>query len=331
MIYKSYILEQNFQKLNDHKIFLFYGENVGLKDEFKQAIKKNNNCEIINLFQDEIIKNNNLLSIEILNKSLFEENKIILIQNANDKIFEIIEEVEKNISEEKIFIFSDILDKRSKLRNFFEKSKTYGIVPCYQDNEITIKKIISDKLRDFKGLTPHVINLIAINTGLNRNKLNNELEKIKSCFFDKNIDTNKIDLLLNIKTNDDFTRLKDVALSGNKMKTNMLLTDTIFETEDNIYYLNTINQRINKLKQIENLKINNTNLEALISELKPPIFWKDKPIILEQSKKWSKEKIRAALNKTFNAEIEIKSNSSIKKELIIKNLIIDLCLLANVS
>ena len=45
--------------------------------------------------------------------------------------------------------------------------------------------------------------------------------------------------------------------------------------------------------------------------------------------KWNKTKIKSALKKTYDAEIEIKSNSSIRKDLLIKNLIIELCATAN--
>ncbi len=330
MIFKSYILEQNLESINNYKLFLFYGENQGLKKEFKEKLRiQNKKKEILNLFQDEIIKNKNILVNEVKNKSLFNEKKIIFINQVNDKILDTIDEIIESIQDEKIFLFSDILDKKSKLRSYFEKSKSCGIVPCYQDNEITIRKIIMKKLNGYQGLTSQIINLITQNTGLDRNKVNNEIDKIISCFKDKKIDLNKIDLLLNIRTSDDFNLLKDEALNGNKINTNRLLADTIFEVENNIYYLNSINQRINRLNEIENMKHENSNIESLISNLKPPVFWKDKPILIEQSKKWNKNKIQAALKKTYNAEIEIKSNSSIRKDLLIKNLIIELCATAS--
>ena len=330
MIFKSYILEQNIQSANNHKFFLFYGENQGLKKEFKEKIKnQNKNQEILNLFQDEIIKNKNILINEVSNKSLFNEKKIIFINQVNDKILDIVDETIENIQDERIFLFSEILDKKSKLRSYFEKSKSCGIAACYQDNEITIRKIILKKLNGYQGLTPQVTNLIIQNTGLDRNKVNNEIDKIISCFKDKKIDLEKIDLLLNIRTNDDFNLLKDEALNGNKINTNKLLADTVFELENNIHYLNSINQRINRLNEIENMKQENYNIESLISDLKPPVFWKDKPMLIEQSRKWNKKKIQEALKKTYNTEIEIKSNSSIRKDLLIKNLIIELCTTAN--
>ena len=135
--------------------------------------------------------------------------------------------------------------------------------------------------------------------------------------------------MLNIKTNDDFAQLKDEAINGNKINTNKLLGDTIFETENNIYYLNLINQRINRLNEIQNMKQSGTNIETIISNLKPPVFWKDKPKLIEQSKKWNRNKIQTTLKKTYDIELKIKSNSSIRKDLLIKNLIVDLCNVAN--
>ncbi len=330
MIFKSYILEKSFQTIDKCKLFVFYGENQGLKKEFKEKLRsENKGKEILNLFQDEIIKNKNILTNEIYNKSLFNDKKIFFIDQANDKILDLIEEVVQNIQNEKIFIFSDILEKRSKLRSYFEKSKFCGIAACYKDNEITIRKIIEEKLSSYQGLTSQVINLITQNTGLDRNKVNNEIDKIMCCFEDKKIDLEKIELLLNIRTSDDFNLLKDEALNGNKINTNKLLADTVFEPENNIYYLNSINQRINKLNEIQNIKHQNSSIETLITSLKPPVFWKDKSILIEQSKKWNKNKIREALKKTYQAELEIKSNSSIRKDLLIKNLVIELCVTVN--
>ena len=332
MIFKSYIIEKNLEATNNCKVFLFYGENQGLKNEFKKKILINNkNNEVLNFLMDEVVKNEKLLIDEILNKSLFNGKKIIFIDQGSDKVLNTLEKIIENVSDERIIIFASNLDKKSKLRNYFEKSKLCGSVACYQDNEITIKKVILDKLNDYQGLTTQVVNFIIQNTGLNRSKINNEIEKIKSCFLDKKIDLEKIDLLLNIKTNDDFNELKDEALKGNKNKTNRLLADTVFESESNIYYLNSINQRINKLQEIEKMKRENSNTEIIVSNLKPPIFWKDKPILIEQSNKWNKSKINTALKKTYEVELQIKTNSSIRSNLLIKNLIIDLCAVASSS
>ena len=327
MLYKSYLIEQNFNTLKNN-ITLFYGENVGLKKEFKELIKFNNkNREIIKFLQDQILKNENILFNEINNISLFEKEKIIIIDNADDKILEILKEIENKSDEIKIYIFSEILEKKSKIRNYFEKSKKYGIVPCYQDNEIGLKKIISNKLKGYEGLTPYNINLIFENCDFDRSKLSNEIEKIKIFFDKKKIETIDLQMLLNVKSSDNFDYLKDEALTGNKIKTNELLSQTIIETEKVMYYLNSINQRLDKLMEIN--QSGEKNLVRIIDNLKPPIFWKDKPKVIEQAKKWSLEKTKKMKEKTYNFEVYIKSNSIVNKDLLVKKLIIDMCLLAN--
>ncbi len=330
MIYKSYIIEQKINNL-DKNIFLFYGENLGLKNEFRNKIKSiNKDSEIINFNQEEILKNENFFFNEINNISLFEKKKIYFIDQVNDKLLEIIKEIEPRIDTQKLYLFSEILDKKSKIRNYFEKSDLCGAVACYSDNEITIKKIIIDKLRGFSGLTPNNLNLIIQNCNLDRVKLENELNKISTYFQSKKLDSEKLEILLDLKINDDFNILKDEALNGNKVKTNSLLSDTIIETEKNIFYLTLINQRLNKLSEIA-ISSKITNIEDAISKLKPPVFWKDKPALTAQARKWSSKKIKSILNKTYALEIEFKSNSTINKNILMKKLIVDICKLANVA
>ncbi|MDA8764750.1 hypothetical protein N9M82_04445 [Candidatus Pelagibacter bacterium] len=330
MIYKSYLIEQNIN-LIDKNLFLFYGENLGLKNELKDKIKfQNKNAEIINLSQDDIINNIDNFLNEILNISLFDEKKIYFINQVNDKILDAIKIIEPKIDSQKFYLMSESLDKRSKIRNYFEKSNNCGVVACYIDNEISFKKIIIERLKNYKGVTTENVNLISDKCNLNRDKLNNELDKIYTFFLEKNIDRNKLEILLDNKINNDFSLLKDEAFNGNRIETNKLLSDTIIDSEKNILYLNIINQRLLKLNEIFKL-IGQTNLEKAIDMLKPPIFWKDKPAFLKQAKKWNMNKIKKTLNKTYNLELEIKSNSIVNKNILLKKLLIDICNLANAS
>ena len=328
MIYKSYTIEQNISKIKNDLV-LFYGENLGLMGDFKEEIKKEyKQSSIINVFQEEIIKNSDNFFNEIFNKSLFEEDKIYFINQVDDKLLKIFEELEKKINKQKIFIFSGLLDKKSKLRYFFEKSKKSAIVACYKDNEITLKKIIQNKLNDFKGLSQENINIIIENCNLDRIKLNNELNKIVTFFDQKILERTKLESILNIKTNDDFTILRDEAINGNNAATNKLLNDTYIEPEKNILYLSMIYKRLEKLLELHALA-EKSSLEVAINNVKPPIFWKDKPIISNQLKKWNQNKIKNFLTLIYNLELQIKSSSLINSKILIKKLVVDTCNLAN--
>ena len=249
MIHKSYLIEQNLSLLKNNFV-LFYGENLGLINEFRNKLMKDKNVSTLNFTQNEILTNENILKNEIYNISLFANKKIIFIQDANDKILRIVEEILPKIDETKIYLFSLTLDKKSKLRKFCEQEQKIDVVPCYKDNEITIKKIINNYLNSYSGLTPKIINLLLTISSNDRVKLYNELSKIKTYFHKGTIDYESLVKLLNLKEGDDFDLIKNSAISGKKNITNQLLDSTVIESEKISYYISMINLRLNKLLEI---------------------------------------------------------------------------------
>ena len=329
MIFKSYLLEENLNSLKNN-ISLFYGENLGLIDLFKYKIKlKYKKNELLKFNQQEILNDENKFFNELNNISLFQEKKIFFIQNVNDQILKILDEIVTNNNDNKIYLFSGILEKKSKLRIFFEQEESTNIIPCYQDNDLGIKKIIQTSLKNYSNLTPNIVNIILENCGCDRIKLYNEINKIKSYFVEKRINYEDLLKLLNNKEDSDFNLIKDSALNGEINKTSNLLNSFIIESEKLVFYLSAINYRLEKLKDISENKLN--NIEQAISNMRPPIFWKDKPVLIKQAKIWNKNKLISAVSKSYTAELKIKSNSDIDKKIILKKLIVDICNLANAA
>ena len=327
MILKSFQIKNiDIEKNN---FYLFYGDNKGAKSDAINFIVKKFSPNCLKYDEEEILINKDSFLEEIFNKSLFEPLKSIVISRISEKILPIIQEIyERNIIDTKIIINADLLEKKSKLRNFFEKEKKTDIVPCYQDNEITLKNIISKNLKDYSGLTTAIINLIIDSCGNSRTKIKNEIIKIKAFFNGSSLNYESISKLLNIKENEDFNFVRDFAISGNKKKTGEYLDNTILETEKTTYYLSNINQRLMKLKEVVK---NKKNIEQTINEIRPPIFWKDKSTFLLQARVWNIKKLDEALKKIYNTEIRLKSNADINKNIVLKNLIVDICNLATAS
>ena len=94
--------------------------------------------------------------------------------------------------------------------------------------------------------------------------------------------------------------------------------------EDSFYYINNLNFRVLKLIEINKLNEEFNNYEETIEKIKPPIFWKDKPIYLKQLKIWNLKKLNETVNKIGETEVLMKKNSQIKKDVIIKNLIVSI-------
>ena len=160
--------------------------------------------------------------------------------------------------------------------------------------------------------------------------MNNELEKIIIFFNNQKIDEDELVKLLNIVENENFNSLKNAALNGDKKLTNKLLSETTIEEDKTILYLSIINQRANQINQVR-MSNETTSFENALTKIKPPIFWKEKPNVIAQLKKWKEGNTSLLLKNLYELEIKIKSNSSLNKKNLVKKFIVDICDLANAS
>lgn len=302
--------ELNKLDFNKSKIILLHGKNDGLKSEEVQKLQSKIKKEIKYYDEKQIIENKEFFLSEILNRSLFESEKIIVIKRASEKIRSIIEELIEKKSIEDIFIIDcDTLDKKSKLRNFFEKDKKNLIsVAFYPDTNETLSKIAHTFLRNKKiSLSSSNINFIVNKCNGDRKSLNNELEKIELYKLNKK-EINEQDLLklINLNENHSVNELIDFCLAKNQKKTLDILNDNIFSNEDCIIITRTMLKKTKRLlKLIQDFKITK-NLEKTINNAKPPIFWKEKEITKQQLNKWSDYKAQKLIVEINETELQLK-------------------------
>ena len=330
MILKSFLVEKNLSIVDEYFVTLFYGENIGLKDEIKKRIKeKYKNYEQINFNQDEVIKNE-ALEEQIYNVSLFSKNKVIFVSEISDKIKKkIIEITEKPQNNIRIFLFAQNLERKSTLRSHFEKNKNAGIIPCYQDNHRTLAEYLRKKLDGFNGINQEIINLLIDNSGFDRKVLSNEIDKIKVLFLDKRIKIEKLESLINNTYNLDFDKLRDSCLEGNKEKLTQNLGNIVLQNEDAYFYLSNLNLRIERLLKLQKQYKIDKNMDVAIENMRPKVFWKDKPIFIKQIGRWNLEKLEKAKKILIDTEIKMKTRLNNYNNTLIKNLIINLYKIAN--
>jgi DNA polymerase-3 subunit delta len=308
MIIKSF--EINKINLNLNNLFLFYGKNEGFKNEVTKNILKNKS-NIINYEEKEVLENEDNFIENLLTKSLFDKEKILIIKRATDKILKVLEKItEKNIEDIKIVLNADVLEKKSKLRSFFEKDKRLVCVPFYPDDDQTLSKLAYSFLRDKKiSISPSNINLIVNKCSGDREKLQNELQKIE--FFSKNgkqIDNENISKLVNLNENHNISELIDNCLAKNKKKIISILNENNFSNEDCITIIRFFIIKAKKLLALSKAFETNKNIDLTISSAKPPIFWKEKEITKLQIYKWKSKSIKRLIYTLSEVELQIKKN-----------------------
>ena len=332
MIVKSYELKKT--KIDNIRFFLLHGKNSGLINEtIKNDLKVRLSKNIYNYDETEILNNPSQIRETILNKSFFENDKLIIISRATDKISKIIEEiVDLNSPETSIVLISETLEKKSKIRNLFEKNKNTICVAFYEDNNLTLNKIAFDFFKQKKiSISQQNINLIVERSSGNRINLTNELKKIENFSINKKIvSTKDLIKLTNLAENYDYTNLVNCSLAKNKKKTMNILNENNLSNEDSIIILRFFLNKLKRLLKIFSNSEINRNIDSTISSFKPPIFWKEKDIVKQQINVLSYQKIQDLLTKTNNIELLVKKNPSISINLV-NNFILEQCDEANNS
>lgn len=307
MIIKSYEINKINPVLSN--FLLFYGKNEGLKNEITKIIIKEQS-NVLHYDEKEILDNENDFIESILTKSLFEEKKIIIIKRSTDKILKIIENLHSKNIEDIIIFNADNLEKKSKLRSYFEKNKKLICVPFYPDNSQTLSKLAYNYLKDKKIVISQAnINLIINKCNGDREALLNELQKIE-CYSigSKKITSENIVQLTNLIENHSISELVDNCLAKNKKKIISILNENNFNNEDCIVISRLFLNKSKKLLQLSTEFKENKNIELTISTAKPPIFWKDKEITKKQINQWKPENIKELIYKLSEIELLIKKN-----------------------
>ena len=308
MILKSF--ELNKIDLQKNKIILLYGKNEGHKNEIISVITKKNK-NISKYDEKEILDNTTQFLESLFNQSLFDNEKYIIIKRGTDKLLKIIEEInQQKIDQITILINADSLEKKSKLRIFFEKSKENLCIPFYPDNNQTLSKITSDYLSSKKIQMSQInINLIVSKCNGDREKLFNELNKIENYSLNgKKLDSHNISKLINLFEDHSVSELIDNCLAKNKKRTINILNENNFVAEDCILITRTFLIKLKKILTLSSEFKNNNNIDLTISNARPPIFWKDKEIVKQQIFNWEPKKIKKLIYKISEIELLIKKN-----------------------
>ena len=310
MISKVFELKNNLDK----NIYLFHGQNDGhketiLNDHFKNRFKEN----IYTYFEKEILSNLDNFYNSIYSKSFFDNEKLIIIKEATDKIkVEIENIIEKKVDSVTIILLSNVLEKKSKLRNFFEKEKNLVSVAFYLDNNQTLANLVNYTFKKMNvPISPELINIIVNKSNGDRKILLNELEKIEMYLINKKrISIEELNKLINTAENNEIGELVDNCLAKNIQKIKYLINDNSFNNEDVMPILRTFLYKAKRLLSLVKHHESEKNIEKIISTAKPPIFWKEKDLVKKQIENWSLSHVNKLINEINYVELNVKKNTS---------------------
>ena len=312
MIIKSFEVDKI--KSKNYKSILLYGVNQGLKEELiKTSILNDFSGEILKYDEAEVLEKSEIILESLLNGSLFDEQKLILISRCSNKIYSFVDKfLEKDISQVLVVLNSENLDKKSKLRTLYEKSKDLICVPFYEDNQQSLS-IFANKYLQSKNikLSREIVNLIIERSQGDRGNLQNELQKIENLSLSKkNISNEDIINITNLAENYTVFELVDNYLAKNQKKVSKIINENNFVNDDSIIILRTLLSRSKRLLKLKNMQNVNKSIDDTIAVFRPPIFWKEKDIVKQQMSNWSEDEVKEKIFEISNLEILIKRSTS---------------------
>ena len=326
MIIKNF--EINKIDLKKQKNFLFYGNNNALIEETIESVfGKKFKGNTFNYDEIEILNNKESFFNQILNGSLFENEKLIIISRITDKILELFKEVSSKEINDTIFILkANQLEKKSKLRKFYEENSQTICIPFYPDTEITLQKITKEFFKKNKiSISQENINFIISRCNNNRGYLHNELKKIELLKIDKkDLSIEEIMKVVHLNENHSIYELINFCLLKNKNKTINILNENNFGPEDSIVILRTFLTKLKNILKLANDYEINKNIEQTIKNAKPPIFWKEKDNTKKQLNYWTTTKIKNLITELSQIELKVKKYSANSQNILI-DFLIHLC------
>ena len=216
-----------------------------------------------------------------------------------------------NLSDICIIFKSGILEKKSKLRGLFEKNKRLVAIPFYEDDSRNLTSIVTNFMnKNNIKLSRESINLIISRSSGDRNNLNNELEKIFNYSINnKKIEYETVKILTNLSENFAVNELADNYLSKNSKNVGKILNENNYSNDDCILILRTLLNKskrlISLIEKYEEIK----NLDDVIANTKPPIFWKEKENVKSQIKTWKVKDLKNKIYQINEIETLVKTNT----------------------
>ena len=331
MILKSYEIEKSTFSFVNKKVFLIYGENLGLKKDIKllikESINKNFNCESVSLHEDDILKDQNIFYDFIYSGSLFTNQKILFIDNCSDKLIKYIEDILLKFPEDiTLVLISNMLEKKSKLRNFFEEKKNIFCIPCYLDTEKNLQVIAQKKfLIAKKNISNESLNLIIRKSGGDRDYLLNEINKILLFAENKEgIEYDEVKNLISSANEIKSDNLINTCLCGNQEEFKKYFSELYINSTNQILILKILSNKIQRLIKIKEKNKNDQNLDFLINNLRPSIFWKEKPLLKKQLGLWNLKNLKKKILELNKIELLCKKNPK-SSSIILSDFLINTC------
>ena len=223
-----------------------------------------------------------------------------------------------------LLVIAGDLSTSAKLRSFFEKANNAASLPCYADDQQAASNMIAQQLRDAgMQFERHLPSYIAELFAGDRMIIRSELVKIITYMgSEHNITIADVDNIICSIKEENYQQIAnsiaDLDLTKIELEINQHLRQGVYP----LTIIRVIANYFMRLSYAKYLMGTGMNANEVVNKMRPPIFFKQKPIFMKHLQIWHIEFINKFLNHLQQLEIQCKSNSQLPADVMLLDLTI---------
>ena len=311
---------------NNFNCILLYGPNLGLvnllfnKIITELSIDVNNPFNVSKFYTQNLIDHPHILHDTITTFTMFSDKRIILLDLCNispkkSVIDSIKTSLSSKVGDYLVIIKADNLGSMNELVKFTLNSRFGILVPCYEETVNQIKLELSSIIRENKykfsdSFISDLSNKFSNDSSINKM----EFDKLRNFFINnKKVTETKLLSLITDNTNVNLSKLLNFCALGDVKSALFFYDKTLDSSISPIVVIRTMVKHFKIIERVLCDIEDGKNIDDSINNIKPPIFFKDKPLFSNQSRLWSLPKINLVLKRLVDTEIKCKSGLFLDK------------------
>lgn len=267
---------------------------------------------VSNISKERLKEDKSILADEFYSMSMLGGRKLIIVKDADNCVAQSLKAIFEDGDYHKksnnfLLIQGGDFNPSNSLRKISETNPNFVAIPCYQDDEKTIKNFISALLKN-KNIKfgNDVIELLLEKFGKNRQVIISEVEKIITYLGDKKeLEVSDLDDL--VKSQDEISTDQFISSFANQNKSMAInLCEKLFINNNEPIML--IRYLVNYFLKLQSAKILIEREDESVEEAvkKQRLFFKVENEFKAQLNKFSLNKINMILNELSKLELKIK-------------------------
>lgn len=265
----------------------------------------------VDIMEEQLVDDPARLTDELAAMSFTGDRRLVLIKEATDKSAPMITQARDQLNPMSyLIVLSDDLSPRSPLRALYESSKEMAALPCYVDEGMGLKQLITKTFADYHiRVDAACIDYLLSHLGGDRMMVMSEIEKIALYFMgEATLELEALKKLVE-SSNDQSIDALNRAFSGRQPAALCPLLDRLLQSGvPPVLILRSLQRELSRLADLQRLVQSGQSFDQAVKSVRPMIFFKYQNDYRQYVRCWRQDDVMRANASLLILEAESKKH-----------------------